>query len=67
MNVANVWLSLVLRQTLLPILPPNYTKITRLLREMSVSGKELVILRLSLQLFWPMVTWEDTGQSLFSP
>jgi len=67
MNVANVWLFSVLQQTLLPILPQNYTKVTRLLREMSASGKELVILHLSLQLFWPMVTWDDTGQSLFSP
>jgi len=67
MNVANVWLSLVLRQTLLPILPQNYTKVTRLLQEMSAAGKELVILHLSLQPFWPMVTWDDTGQSLFSP
>jgi len=67
MNVANVWHFSVLQQILLPILPQNYTKVTLLLREMSAFGKELVILRLSLQLFWPMVIWDDTGQSLFSP
>jgi hypothetical protein len=37
-----------------------------LLQEMSAYGKELVILHLSLQLFWQMVTGDDTGQSLFS-
>jgi hypothetical protein len=33
-----------------------------LLREMLASGKELVILHRSLQLFWQMVTGDDTGQ-----
>jgi hypothetical protein len=66
MNVVNVWLSLAFQQTLLPILPPNYMKEMPLLQEMSAYGKELVILHLSLQLFWQMVTGDDTGQSLFS-
>jgi hypothetical protein len=62
MNVVNVWLSLAFQQTLLPILPPNYMKEMPLLREMLASGKELVILHRSLQLFWLMVTGDDTGQ-----
>jgi len=66
MNVVNVWLSLALQQTLLPILPPNYMKETPLLQEMSASGKELVILHLSLEPFWQMVTGDDTGQLPFS-
>jgi hypothetical protein len=61
----NVWLSLALQQTLLPISPPNYMKETLLLREISASGKELVTLHLSLELFWQMVTGGDTGQLPF--
>ena len=60
----NDWPTMGFRRTLSLILLINYIKEMLQLLEMSLLGKELVILHPSLELSWPMLTGEDIGQLL---